>query len=107
MLQECGLVNVITKVHGDHRQLPNTYDRGTKCLDTIAITDSKDVPKGCIKSAGYSLFYHEFFSDHRAVFCDINTNILFGSVRNESINSSTRPFTTGNIKQCNKFKETV
>jgi hypothetical protein len=107
MLRECGLVNVITKVHEDHRQLPNTYDLGTKCLDTIAITDSKDVPKGCIKSAGYSPFYHEFFSDHCAVFCDINTNILFGSVQNESINSSTCPFTTGNIKQYNKFKETV
>jgi hypothetical protein len=41
MLKNCGLVNIITKVHGKSRPLPNTYNRGTKCLDIIAITDSK------------------------------------------------------------------
>jgi exonuclease III len=107
MIKDCGLVNVYTKVHGDQAKQPNTYDRGTKCLDTIAITDSAQIPKHSIKRAGFMPFYHEFCSDHRAVYCDLDTKILFGKIRIDSINTSTRPFTTNNIKQCNKFKETV
>jgi hypothetical protein len=73
MLKDCGLVNVYTKAHDDKVKQPNTYDRGTKYLDTIAITDSAQIPKHSIKSAGFMPFYHEFCSDHRAVYCNLDT----------------------------------
>jgi hypothetical protein len=38
------------------------------------------------------------------VYCDINTSILFGKVSPDLTSWSTRPFTTNNIKKCNKFK---
>jgi hypothetical protein len=105
MLRDCGLDNVYTHVHGLNAPLPATYDRGKKCLDTIAIMDSENIPKSCITQAGFLPFYHEFCSDHRAVFCDINTNVLFGNIQPFKMNTSTRPFTTNNIKQCEKFKQ--
>jgi hypothetical protein len=105
MLRDCGLVNVFTQVHGHNTPLPATYDRGKKCLDTIAITDSENIPKSCITRAGFLPFYHEFCSDHRAVFCDINTDVLFGKIQPDKMNVSTRLFTTNNIKQCEKFKQ--
>jgi hypothetical protein len=88
MLQDCGLTNLITYVHCTDNCLPPTYDRGKKCLDIIAITDSKYIPKSCITQAGFLPFYHEFCSDHRTVFCDIDTKALFGTICHDKTNTS-------------------
>jgi hypothetical protein len=60
-----------------------------------------------ISKAGFMPFYHEFCSDHRALYCDINTKCLFGAINKDNMNPSNRPFTTSNIKQCEKFKNKV
>jgi hypothetical protein len=104
MLRDCKLCNVIKCVQSDDVPLPATYHRGTKCLDMIAITDSPLVPKTCIVRAGFLPFYHHFCPDHRMVYCDIDTDLLFGKVFPDLTRWSNRPFTTNNIKKCNRFK---
>ncbi len=49
MLRDCQLVNVFHTVFGRSACLPPTYDRGQKCIDMIAITDSPMVPKSYIR----------------------------------------------------------
>jgi hypothetical protein len=81
MLKDCGLANVITKVHEDHIVLPKTYDRGTKCFDLIAIIDSKCIIIISIIRAGYTPpFYHKFCTNHHALYYNIDTHTLFGSI---------------------------
>jgi hypothetical protein len=107
MLRESCLINVMKVQHGDDCVMPNTYDRGKKCIDLIAITDDPTINMEMITKAGFMPFYHEFCSDHRALYCDINTKCLFGAINKDNMNSSNRPFTTSNIKQCEKFKTKV
>jgi hypothetical protein len=107
MLRDSGLINVMSLSKGENFTMPNTYDRGTKCIDMIAISDTNDIPKHSIVKAGFMPFYFEFCSDHRAVYCDIKTSILFGKINKDNVNPSNRPFTTNNIQQCERFKTTV
>jgi hypothetical protein len=74
MLHECCLINVMNLHHGADFVMPNTYDRGKKCIDLIAITDNPSINMDMISKAGFMPFYHEFCSDHRALYCDINNN---------------------------------
>jgi hypothetical protein len=107
MLRDCGLANVANQVYGSNIQLPHTYNRGSKYLNLIAITDDTSVPKHSIKSAGYLLFYHHFCSDHRLVYCDIDMSVLFGHVQPDLTRFLQRPFTTNNVDKCEKFKNIV
>jgi hypothetical protein len=107
MLRDCGLANAVNQVYGSDIQLPHTYNRGSKCLDLIAITDDISVPKHSIKSAGYLPFYHQFCSDHRLVFCDIDMSVLFGHVQPDLTRFLRRPFTTNNVDKCERFKTIV
>ncbi len=107
MLRDCGLKNVIHKIHGDQTLLPATYHRGTKCLDLIAITDNAAIPTTCIKRAGYLPYYHFFCTDHRFLFCDIDMKELFGNIRPDLPRFLRRPFTTQNVRQCEQFKSKV
>jgi hypothetical protein len=104
MLRDCNLSNVCTNRHDDIIKLPATYHRGTKCLDMIAITNDPRIPKQCIVRAGFLPFYHHFCTDHRMVYCDINTDMLFGKVIPDLTRWTNRPFTTDNLKQCDRFK---
>lgn len=104
MLHDCNLCNVCKYRHGNVDKLPATYHRGTKCLDMIAITDDPSIQKQCIVRAGYLPFYHHFCTDHRMVYCNINTDMLFGKVIPDLTWWSNCPFTTNNMKKCNRFK---
>jgi hypothetical protein len=39
------------------------------------------------------------------VYCDIDSDVLFGKVTPDLTRWSNRPFTTNNLKKCNKFKK--
>jgi exonuclease III len=104
MLRDCRLCNVMHCTQGDDFVLPATYHRGRKCLDMIAITKSPLIPKDCIVRAGFLPFYHHFCTDHRMVYCDIDTDALFGRFNPDLTRWSTRPFTTNNIKKSFQFK---
>ena len=103
-LRESGLKNVMAIRHGECN-MPHTYDRGKKCLDAIAISEHTQVPEQCIRRAGFLPFYSYINSDHRVIYCDIDTNILFGKVQPEVTQISKRNFTTNAVKKCNKYKE--
>jgi exonuclease III len=104
MLLDCGLKNTIHVTRGDDTILPPTYSRGRKCLDMIAITDDATTPSSLVKRAGFFPYYHYFHTDHRAIFCDLDTKLLFGHFKPDLTPQTYRPFTTNNIKKCNKFK---
>ena len=78
---------------------------GEKCLDAIAISDHVQTPTQCIRRAGFLLFYSYINSDHRVIYCDIDTNILFGKVQLEMLQITKRNFMTNTVKKCNKYKE--
>lgn len=54
--------------------LPTTYSRGNKCLDHALGTP---IFAKAITSGGYLPFFSHYNSDHRALFLDFNTEILF------------------------------
>jgi hypothetical protein len=70
----------------------------------IAITNDPCIQKQCIVRAGFLPFYHHFRTDHRMVYCDINTDMLFGKAIPDLTRWSNRPFTTDNMKKCDRFK---
>jgi hypothetical protein len=47
----------------------------------IAKSDHPNVPKSAIKNAGFFAYYQHFQTDHRAIFCDIDNDILFGKIK--------------------------
>jgi hypothetical protein len=104
LMRDCGLVNTIHTVEGVHNKLPPTYHRGKKCLDMIAITDSFTDPTSIVINAGYFTYYHHFQTDHRAIYCDLDTSILFGKLKIDRTRQSYRAFTTNNVKKCERFK---
>ena len=100
-LQTTGLKNAMIQRHGRVDRLPNTYDRGSKCLDLFAI--SSGLNDGAIKAAGYLPFYEFFFSDHRGGFLDIDLNELFRPMYDDTTRPSYKRFTTDSVKRCDTY----
>ena len=69
-LADNNLYNVIKEKHKGNG--PATYDRGTKCLDLVAATNTID-PEA-IQKCGYFPFYEGILSDHRASYIDIRAD---------------------------------
>jgi hypothetical protein len=78
MLRDCCLRNTIIDSTRQCGSLPSTYDHGKTCLDMIAITNHPRIPTSIVKAAGFFPHYHFFQTDHRAIYCDIDTSVLFG-----------------------------
>ena len=73
LCSECHLVDPITTIHGP--QDFATYNRGHKVLDYILV-DEELLPS--IVRCGYEPFNSNFFSDHRGVYIDVDTDMFFG-----------------------------
>ena len=99
-LQNNKLYNVLTARHSNTK-LPNSYDRGSNCIEIMAISTS--VPIDQIQRCGMLPFYYNFASDHRGFFCDLSTNWLFSRVTPDTTKSSLRRFNTSRIPRCNKY----
>jgi hypothetical protein len=69
----CGLTNALTDVHSE--QVPNTHVRVSKQIDFVLVTDGM---RPCIKSI-VLLDDSILKSDHRAIFLDLNSLLLFGA----------------------------
>lgn len=76
MLQNCNMC-LATDIKFPTEQLPATYERGQKCLDMVAISNS--LPISVIKAMGYLPYSDPIPSDHRAVYVDLYTKTLFGT----------------------------
>ncbi len=74
MTSELNLIDVMALKHGLAQEVP-TYARGTKRLDYILAT-----PRiaAATQKCGVEPFNHRIFSDHRALFIDLDSEILFG-----------------------------
>jgi hypothetical protein len=72
---DLGLVDILCN-HHDTEDTP-TYVHGNTQIDYALATPH--VAAACT-ACGYEPFQYPFFSDHRGMFLDFNTNALFGSV---------------------------
>ena len=90
-------MQVCTDVKFGTASLPNTFDKGHKCLDTIACSDTLNPT--AILAVGYLPFRIPFASDHRMIFVDLDAERLFGDHIPDITRSSFRHFNTNNIKQ--------
>ena len=104
MAKELSLRNILQHKH-NNKDLPRTYDRGTRCLDTILVSpniDNKDVTK-----AGILPFYSITSSDHRPQYIDINMESLFEDTSMDLTKISNKRFTTKNVRKCEIYLKTL
>ena len=80
---------------------PTTYDRGSKCIDMIAVTNDID-PKWIIK-CGYLPFYEGIFSDHRGMYVDLDIKAMFTQVNPDTNRDALKRFNTSQVKRCEKY----
>ena len=100
MLQNCNM-RLISDVKFPTLTLPATYEQGHKCLDMVAM--SNGLPISIIKAMGYLPYSDPILSDHRAVYVDLDSNLLFGTCLPDLTKSSFRHFNTRNMRQTNKY----
>ena len=89
-LDATNMKNVLERKHG--KEQPTTYDRGKLPIDMIAISES--LPDESIVACGMLPFYDGNFSDHRALYCDINHSYLFTNSNIDTTKHIHRNFTT-------------
>ena len=82
-------------------KLPATHDRGTGCIDLLAISAHCD--ESAVIKCGYLLFCLGNPSDNRGYYCDINTGALFDHTELDLTSNMNRRFGTDNTKKCNKY----
>ena len=80
---------------------PATYDRGSNCLDLIAISNSLD--PSIIKRCGYLPFYHGIFSDHRGMYVDLDIKAVFNKTKPDTTREIYKRFTTSQVDKCKKY----
>jgi hypothetical protein len=107
LVRELNIVDMYMERHGCHEQFP-THENGSKRIDYILC--SRNLMQ-FVQRVGYIKFNECFDSDHRAVFCDISTNIL--QTRTPNVDNRTRAVGTNStnkegdlyVKYINKFFE--
>ena len=96
-LTENNLYNVIQRLH--EKEGPATYDRGSKCIDIVAASNS--IAPESIVHCGYMPFYEGIFTDHRGVYVDIKAEDIFHRatpVTNREIYERFTPHKLQNVK---------
>jgi hypothetical protein len=85
-----------------HQTLPQaTYVRGSTCIDFIMATPG--IQNATI-AAGYLDFYGGIWhSDHRGIFIDVSTNVLFNCTTSDIKSRPTRIVSSNNKKQVFRF----
>lgn len=84
---------------------PPTYARGTKCIDYFLGTPTI---KQSVIAYGFLPFYGgAWHSDHRAIFIDLDTRILFEGATSELEKTQHRNVNSNNTSQTNKFFTTL
>ena len=98
-LKECKMYNAIQRIH--EKEGPPTYDRGSKCLDLVAISNTI-APESVVK-CGYLPFYKGIFSDHRGLYIDIKAEDIFQRAAPDTNREIYKRFTTSQVVKCNKY----
>ena len=98
-LGQSGLYNVIQEKH--EAAAPPTYDRGMKCIDLIATSDT--IGPNQIRRCGYLSFYDGVFSDHRAAFMDLEADSILDRAEPDLTKEIFKRFNTSNVNKCEKY----
>lgn len=87
---QCGLVDLFSIRLGSPN-IPSTYQRGNKRLDYVLVSPSL-VPM--VTAAGYDPFGYRLPSDHRAMYIDLSTDLLFDHDFPDIVGKPQREFST-------------
>ena len=82
-------------------KLPATHDRGSGCIDLLAIFAHCD--ECAVIKCGYLPFYLGNPSDHWGYYCNIDTGALFDHTEFDLTSNMNCRFCTDNVKKCNKY----
>ena len=82
-------------------KLPATHDRGSGCIDLLAISAHCD--ESAVIKCGYLPFYLGNPSDHWGYNCDIDIRALFDHTEFDLTSNMNRRFCTDNVKKCNTY----
>lgn len=99
---EIGLTDLMAQVH-DSTDVA-TYSRGTKRID-YALGSERVALAICF--CGYEPFQHRLFSDHRAFFLDVDTEMLFGNETQKLPPMAFRDIQSKCPKQVTTYLETL
>ena len=103
-LENSGLKKIMTTKHKGE-VLPKPYDRGSKCLNIMAISNTID--EKAIVRCDILPFYHGMPSDHCSLYVDLDTEYLFTNTHVDRTNANYKRFTTSQPKKCNKYLHTL
>ena len=99
---ELHLVDIHKHRH-PQQESPHTYIRGSNCIDYALCT--RDILPA-IRHSGYLPFNHHLISDHRAMFLDIDTRVLFGHELNSIPPATLRRLRSTSPKQVTQYLHT-
>jgi hypothetical protein len=95
-IADLGTREVITEFHGDEG--PHTYNRGSKPIDGIFMTQGLYIVQG-----GYMHFGMGIVSDHRYLWLDIQTRVLMGKDLEQSRKFAARRLKCDDTRVRNKY----
>ena len=102
IITKYNLTDAIQHQHGHHTV--STYSRGNKCLDYIFVSQNI-LPS--IQQSAILPFNYVVSSDHRAIYVDFNTSILFGKGVSPLLSPPARSLRSSNEKQKAIYIETL
>jgi hypothetical protein len=97
--RELILSDVMKMRHGTSDE-PATYARGTKRLDYVLMSQRCAI---AVRKCGYEPFNHRLFSDHRGMFVDMDTEMLFGNADNALAAMQYRDFKAKDPKSISEY----
>ena len=104
LVQECPLYDILATSHPE-KQMPVTFDRGSKTIDYISLGSIKC--KETILMAGALPFYRLIQTDHRAMYAEFDGEKLFGSDQSAIILEKHRTFTSNKPAEVAKNLQTA
>ena len=94
----------VMKMRHDTSLKPATYARGSKRLDYILMSERCAI---AVRKCGYKSFNHRLYSDHRGMFVDMDTEMLFGNLDNDLASMQYRDFKATDPKAVTEYLQGI
>jgi hypothetical protein len=94
----------VMKMRHDTSLKPATYARGSKRLDYILMSERCAI---AVRKCGYEPFNHRLYSDHRGMFVDMDTEMLFGNLDNDLASMQYRDFKATDPKAVTEYLQGI
>ena len=95
----CGLADLFA-VRLGASSMPATYQRGSKRLDYVLLSPELI---DSVQAAGYDPFGYRLPSDHRGMYLDLSTSMLFDDTPPDLPAAGKREFTTSSSETIQKY----